>query len=70
MATPDPPSESRVLVAVDASAASLLALELAADLAAALRASLTGLYVEEEDLLHAAGLPFARRVRAQSGELA
>ncbi len=70
MATPDPPGESRVLVAVDASAASLLALELAADLAAALRASLTGLYVEEEDLLHAAGLPFARRVRAQSGELA
>lgn len=69
MAMPDPPSEPRVLVAVDASAASLLALELAADLAAALRASLTGLYVEEEDLLHAAGLPFARRVRAQSGEL-
>lgn len=70
MATPDPSRESRVLVAVDASAASLLALELAADLAAALRASLTGLYVEEEDLLHVAGLPFARRVRAHSGELA
>lgn len=58
------------MVAVDASAASRLALELAADLAAALGARLAGLYVEEEDLLHAAGLPFGRLVRAQSGELA
>lgn len=70
MATPDEPAEQRIVVAVDASAASLLALELAADLAAALRTSLAGLYVEEEDLLHAAGLPFGRLVRAQSGELA
>lgn len=55
------------MVAVDASAASRLALELAADLAAALGTRLTGLYVEEQGLLHAAGLPFVRSVGAQSG---
>lgn len=70
MATPDAPPQPRIVVAVDASTASLLALELAADLAAALRTSLAGLYVEEEDLLHAAGLPFVREVRAQSGRAA
>ena len=70
MATPDEPAEQRIVVAVDASAASLLALELAADLAAALRTSLAGLYVEEEDLLHAAGLPFVREVRSRSGQVA
>lgn len=70
MATPEEPTGERIVVAVDASAASLLALELAADLAAALGMRLAGLYVEEEDLLHAAGLPFGRLVRAQSGELA
>lgn len=70
MATPDEPAEQRIVVAVDASAASLLALELAADLAAALRTSLAGLYVEEQDLLHAAGLPFVREVRSRSGQAA
>ena len=58
MATPDEPAKERIVVAVDASAASLLALELAADLAAALGTRLAGLYVEEEELLHVAGLPF------------
>jgi nucleotide-binding universal stress UspA family protein len=70
MAAPDEPAGQRIVVAVDASAASLLALELAADLAAALRTSLAGLYVEEEDLLHAAGLPFVREVRSRSGQAA
>lgn len=70
MATPETPVQPRIVVAVDSSAASLLALELAADLAAALRASLAGLYVEDEELLHAAGLPFAREVRARTGQLA
>lgn len=68
MAIPEQPAQERIVVAVDASAASRLALELAADLAAALRTSLVGLYVEEEDLLHAAGLPFVREVRAGSGQ--
>ena len=67
MATPDEPAKGRIVVAVDASAASRLALELAADLAAALGTRLTGLYVEEQGLLHAAGLPFVRSVGAQSG---
>ena len=67
MATPDEPAKERIVVAVDASAASRLALELAADLAAALGTRLAGLYVEEEELLHAAGLPFVRSVGAQSG---
>ncbi len=70
MATPEIPACQRILVAVDTSATSLLALELAADLAAALRTSLAGLYVEEQDLLHAAGLPCVREVRAQSGQVA
>lgn len=67
IATPDEPVTERIVVAVDASAASRLALELAADLAAALGTRLTGLYVEEEGLLHAAGLPFVRSIGAQSG---
>jgi nucleotide-binding universal stress UspA family protein len=70
MATLEHPQTQRVVVALDASSAGLLALELAADLAAALRASLAGLYVEEEDMLHAADLPFVRQVRAQSGRVA
>lgn len=70
MAIPEQPAPQRIVVAVDASAASLLALELAADLAAALRTSLAGLYVEEEHLLHAAGLPCVREVRAHSGRVA
>lgn len=70
MATPETPAGQHILVAVDTSATSLLALELAADLAAALRTSLAGLYVEEQDLLHAAGLPCVREVRAQSGQVA
>ena len=70
MATSDQAAGERIVVAVDASAASLLALELAADLAAALRTSLAGLYVEELDLLHAAGLPFVREVRSRSGQAA
>ena len=69
MATPETPGQPRIVVAVDASAASRLVLELAADLAVTLHTSLAGLYVEEEDLLHAAGLPFAREVRARSGQV-
>lgn len=56
----------RILVALDASTHSLAALEAAADLAAALEAELLGLFVEDENLLHLAGLPFAREVRSPS----
>lgn len=53
----------RILVALDASHHSLAALEAAAELAASLEAELHGLYVEDINLLHAAGSPVAREVR-------
>lgn len=56
----------RILVALDASTHSLAALEAAAGLAATLEAELLGLFVEDENLLHLAGLPFAQEVRAPS----
>lgn len=53
----------RILVALDTSHHSLAALEAAAELAASLEAELHGLYVEDINLLHAAGSPVAREVR-------
>lgn len=58
----------RILVALDASTHSLAALEAAADLAARMRAELIGLYVEDENLLHLAGLPFSHEVRSSSAD--
>ncbi len=52
----------RILVALDASANSFAALEAAAALAARTNAELLGLFVEDINLLHLAGLPFAREV--------
>ena len=60
------PAIRRILVALDASTHSLAALEAAAELAAAQHAELVGLFVEDENLLHLAGLPFAREVRGPS----
>jgi len=56
----------RILVALDASTHSLAALQAAAGLAAALQAELIGLFVEDENLLHLAGLPFAHEVLSPS----
>lgn len=56
----------RILVALDASTHSLAALQAAASLAAALEAELIGLFVEDENLLHLAGLPFAHEVLSPS----
>jgi len=56
----------RILVALDASTHSLAALEAAAELAATLDAELIGLFVEDENLLHLAGLPFSHEVRSPS----
>jgi nucleotide-binding universal stress UspA family protein len=53
----------RVLVALDSSAASGAALETAAGIAAAQACELIGLFVEDQDLLHLAGLPFAREIQ-------
>jgi len=56
----------RILVALDASKESLAALAAAADLAAQLDAELTGLFIEDADLLNLAGLPFSREAPALS----
>jgi nucleotide-binding universal stress UspA family protein len=61
------PTIRRILVALDASQHSLAALEAASDLAGALKAELVGIFVEDINLLHLAGLPFAREVRFLSG---
>jgi len=53
----------RVLVALDSSAASDATLEVAAALAAATASELAGLFVEDQDLLRLAGLPFAREIQ-------
>jgi nucleotide-binding universal stress UspA family protein len=60
----------RILVALDATAASLDALEASAELAAKLDAELAGLFVEDENLLRLAGLPFARAYSAEAADLA
>jgi nucleotide-binding universal stress UspA family protein len=57
----------RILVAVDASPASLAAASAAAALSRRLRAALRGLFVEDEDLLRLAALPFAGVVLVPSG---
>jgi nucleotide-binding universal stress UspA family protein len=57
----------RILVGLDASPASLSATTAAAALAARLGAELLGLFVEDEDLLRLAALPFAGVVRIPSG---
>lgn len=56
----------RILVALDASTHSLAALAAAAELAASMQAELLGLYVEDENLVHLAALPFASEVRSHS----
>ena len=52
----------RILVALDASPHSLAALEAAVDLAARFQAELAGLFVEDENLLRLADLPFVSEV--------
>ncbi len=61
LADPAPPVR-RILVALDASAGSLTALEAAATLAARVHAELLGLFIEDINLLHLAGLPLAAEV--------
>jgi nucleotide-binding universal stress UspA family protein len=56
----------RIAVALDASEHSQRALETAARLAASLKAELEGIFVEDIDLIHLAGLPFLREIRLAS----
>ena len=65
--TPAEHRMGRILVALDASPCSLAVLEIAARLAAALEAELSGLYVEDETLLRGAELPITNAVGSFSG---
>lgn len=60
----------RILVALDATAESLAALDAAADLAERLRAELLGLFVEDIDLVNLAALPFTREIDLAAGTVA
>ncbi len=61
------PESIRIWVALDESPRSTAALTAAASLAAELDAELAGLFVEDIDLQHLAGLPFAREFSLLSG---
>jgi len=63
----EPLARARVLVALDESPRSAAALTAAASLAAELGAELAGLFVEDVDLQHLIGLPFAREFSLLSG---
>ena len=57
----------RILVPVDVSRDSLTALDVACDLAAGLGGEVSGLFIEDAELLTAGSLPFAREVGSTSG---
>lgn len=71
MATNDQPQRpskaARVLILLDGSPLSLSALEAAAEIASARNTEVLGIFVEETDLLRAAGYGFAREVGGSSG---
>jgi nucleotide-binding universal stress UspA family protein len=52
----------RILVALDASPASLAALDFATELAERHQAELLGIYVEDINLLRSAEIPFTREI--------
>ncbi|TNJ38520.1 universal stress protein [Chlorobaculum thiosulfatiphilum] len=55
-----------IAVAIDCSPHSKASLEAAAEMAVRLKAELIGIFVEDIDLLHMAGLPFAEEIRLYS----
>ena len=57
----------RVVVPLDAASENRTAIDTAARLAARAKAPLHGIFVEDEDLLRLAGLPFARQVASGFG---
>jgi hypothetical protein len=56
----------RVVVRLDAAGENLTAIDTAARLAANAKAPLHGIFVEDEDLLHLARLPFARQITLEA----
>jgi nucleotide-binding universal stress UspA family protein len=63
----EPMTVRRILVAYDASPHGAAALQAAVNMAAELHAELEGLFVEDVNLLRAAGLPFIREIGVGSG---
>lgn len=61
MSDKDDDELTRIIVALDAASPSKTLLKTAVELAARLNAELRGIFVEDEDLLRLAGLPFARQ---------
>jgi len=59
----------RIVVGLDADPRGRATLQAAAQLAARMQAELVGLFVEDIDLLHLAGMPFAREVGYPSSAL-
>jgi len=57
-----------IAVAIDCSPHSKASLEAAAEMATRLKAELIGIFVEDINLLHMAGLPFAEEIRLYSTE--
>jgi nucleotide-binding universal stress UspA family protein len=57
----------RIVVPLDAVSENRLAIDTAVQLAASVKAPLHGVFVEDEELLHLAGLPFARQVTLGGG---
>jgi nucleotide-binding universal stress UspA family protein len=57
----------RIIVALDAASESRTVIDTAVRLAAQAKAPLHGVFVENEELLHLASLPFARQVTAGAG---
>ncbi len=62
------PSLQKILVALDGSAESMVALETAVSLAAAHQAEVIGLFVEDINLLRLAELPFSREIVLTSAD--
>lgn len=57
----------RVVVWLDAASENMTAIDTAARLAARVKAPLHGIFVEDQDLLHLARLPFARQITLGTG---
>jgi len=60
-------SVDRVIVSLDAASDDRMVLDTAARVAAHLKVPLHGIFVEDEDILHLAALPFARQVTPLAG---